>query len=90
MYAQFARWAPRLKRETDYTVEEKTRSVILTDAGIDKLEQLAGVKNIYAEENLDLTRYMENALKAEIIFTWNCNHFRRISPSFADRIQEPS
>src|SRR6266571_3620807 len=68
MYAQFARWAPRLKRETDYTVEEKTRSVILTDAGIDKLEQLAGVKNIYAEENLDLTRYMENALKAEIIF----------------------
>ena len=68
MYMQFARWAPRLKRETDYTVEEKTRSVILTDAGIDKLEQLAGVKNIYAEENLDLTRYMENALKAEIVF----------------------
>jgi preprotein translocase subunit SecA len=68
MYMQFARWTPRLKRETDYTVEEKTRSVILTDAGIDKLEQLAGVKNIYAEENLDLTRYMENALKAEIVF----------------------
>src|SRR5207237_9554817 len=68
MYVQFARWAPRLKHEIDYTIEEKTRSVILTDAGIDKLEQLAGVKNIYAEENLDLTRYMENALKAEIIF----------------------
>src|SRR5947207_4388082 len=68
MYAQFARWAPRLKRETDYTVEEKTRSVILTDAGIDKLEQLAGVKNIYDENNIELTRYMENAIKAQIIF----------------------
>src|SRR5436189_1623082 len=68
MYAQFARWAPRLKRETDYTVEEKTRSVILTDAGIDKLEQIAGVKTIYDENNLDLTRYMENAIKAQIIF----------------------
>ena len=68
MYAQFARWAPRLKPETDYTIEEKTRTVILTDAGIDKLEQLAGVKNIYAESNIDLTRYMENAIKAQIIF----------------------
>ncbi len=68
MYAKFARWAPRLKVEDDFTVEEKTRTVILTEKGIEKLEQLAGVSNIYAEENLDLTRYMENALKAEIIF----------------------
>ena len=68
MYVQFARWAPRLKHEVDYTVEEKTRTVILTEAGIDKLEQLAGVKNIYDENNLDLTRYMENAIKAQIIF----------------------
>src|SRR6266571_3406169 len=68
MYVQFAHWAPRLKPEIDYTVEEKTRTVILTEAGIDKLEQLAGVKNIYDENNLDLTRYMENAIKAHIIF----------------------
>jgi preprotein translocase subunit SecA len=68
MYGQFAGWVPRLKHEIDYTVEEKTRTVILTEAGIDKLEQLAGVKNIYDENNLDLARYMENAIKAEIIF----------------------
>ncbi|HEY6408038.1 MAG TPA: preprotein translocase subunit SecA, partial [Ktedonobacteraceae bacterium] len=68
MYGQFARWAPRLKHELDYTIEEKMRTVILTEAGIDKLEQLAGVKNIYDENNLDLTRYMENAIKSEIIF----------------------
>ena len=68
MYVQFARWAPRLKPEVDYTIEEKTRTVILTDAGIDKLEQLAGVKNIYDENNIELTRYMENAIKAQIIF----------------------
>ncbi len=67
-YVQFARWAPRLKPETDYTVEEKTRTVILTEEGIEKIEHLAGVKNIYDESNLDLTRYMENAIKAEIIF----------------------
>ena len=67
-YVQFARWAPRLQPETDYTIEEKTRTVILTEEGIEKIEKLAGVKNIYSEENLDLTRYMENAIKAHIIF----------------------
>lgn len=67
-YVQFARWAPRLKPETDYTVEEKTRMVILTEAGIEKIEKMAGVKNIYSEENIELTRYMENAIKAHVIF----------------------
>jgi preprotein translocase subunit SecA len=67
-YIQFARWAPRLQPETDYTIEEKTRTVILTEAGIEKIERLAGVKNIYAEENIELTRYMENAIKAHVIF----------------------
>src|SRR6266487_3109710 len=70
-YVQFARWVPRLRAETDYTIEEKTRTVILTEDGIEKLERLAGVKNIYDESNLDLTRYMENAIKAEIIFKRN-------------------
>ena len=67
-YARFARWAPKLKAETDYTVEEKTRTVILTEEGIEKIEQLAGVKNIYDPENVELTRYMENAIKAQVIF----------------------
>jgi len=68
MYARFARWAPRLKPEVDYTVEEKLRVVMITEPGIEKIEQLAGVQNIYDENNIDLTRYMENALKAEILF----------------------
>src|SRR5947209_7016141 len=76
-YVQFARWAPRLQPETDYTIEEKTRTVILTEEGIEKIEKLAGnllvadsegKKSIYSTENLDLTRYMENAIKAHVIF----------------------
>ncbi|GCF10503.1 preprotein translocase subunit SecA [Dictyobacter arantiisoli] len=68
LYAQFARWATKLDGETDYSVEEKTRAVLLTASGIEKIEKLAGVDNIYDEENLDLTRYMENAIKAQVIF----------------------
>lgn len=67
MYAKFARWATRLKAEDDYTVEEKTRTVMLTESGINKIEQMAGIKNIY-EENSDMPRYMENAIKAQVIF----------------------
>src|SRR6266568_1989264 len=68
MYVQFARWAPRLKPEVDYTIEEKTRTVILTEDGIEKIEKMAGITNIYEEGNVELTRYMENAIKAEVIF----------------------
>src|SRR5579885_836626 len=67
-YRQFAQWARRLKPETDYTVEEKTRTVILTEEGIEKIEKMAGIDNIYDEGNVELTRYMENAIKAEVIF----------------------
>ncbi len=67
-YARFAKWAPRLKAETDYTIEEKTRTVMLTDSGVEKIEQLAGIKNIYDPENVEMTRYMENAIKAQVIF----------------------
>src|SRR2546421_11137265 len=67
-YVKFAKWAPRLKEEKDYTVDEKTRVVMLTEEGIDKIEQLTGITNIYDEANIDLTRYMENAIKAQVIF----------------------
>ncbi|MBX7112280.1 MAG: preprotein translocase subunit SecA [Dehalococcoidia bacterium] len=68
VYPRFARLVPTLTRDVHYTVEERTRSVHLTEAGIEQLERGLGVKNIYAEENFRLTRYMEAALKAEIIY----------------------
>jgi preprotein translocase subunit SecA len=67
-YAKFANWAKQLAQETDYTVEEKMRAVMLTEQGISKIEQLAGVDDIYHETNMDLTRYMENAIKAQVIY----------------------
>jgi preprotein translocase subunit SecA len=67
-YAKFARWAKQLNQESDYTVDEKTRAVMLTEPGIDRIERLAGIQNIYDEANMNLTRYMENAIKAQVIF----------------------
>jgi preprotein translocase subunit SecA len=67
-YQTFARLAPRLTVDADYTIDEKARAVLLTEAGVEKIEQLLGINNIYAPENYRLTRYMEAALKAQVIY----------------------
>jgi preprotein translocase subunit SecA len=68
IYPTFARLVPRLQQEVDFTIDEKMRSVALTEEGIAKLEQWLGIKNIYDPQNYRLTRYMEAALKAEILY----------------------
>jgi preprotein translocase subunit SecA len=68
VYPTFARLVPLLQREADYTVDEKLRSVSLTESGIEKIEKALKIDNIYAPENYRLTRYMEAALKAEILY----------------------
>jgi len=68
IYYSFARLVPRLAIDVDYTVDERQRAVSLTESGMVKIEQGLGVQNIYAPENYRLTRYMEAALKAHILY----------------------
>jgi preprotein translocase subunit SecA len=67
-YQTFARLVPRLTQEEDYTIDLKSRSVLLTEGGVEKMERLLNIPNIYSPENYRLTRYMEAALKAHIIY----------------------
>ncbi len=67
-YYQFARIVKDLRPEDDYVVDEKLKAVSLTEDGIAKVERLAGVENIYDEQNYVLAHYLDNALKAEVIF----------------------
>ncbi|MBY0369394.1 preprotein translocase subunit SecA [bacterium] len=59
---------PLLRKEEDYTIEEKSRSASLTDAGIAKLEKALVVNNLYAPEHMDLVHHVHQALKAHAIF----------------------
>ena len=68
IYPKFARIVQSLSQGMDYTVDARTRSVALTDHGVSTLEEKLGLSNIYSLENYQLLRYMEAALKAEIIF----------------------
>lgn len=58
----------RLKREADYEVDEKARSVYLTESGNDKLEEAFGVENLYAVEHTTLLHHAMQALKAHVLF----------------------
>ncbi|MDO8584507.1 MAG: preprotein translocase subunit SecA [bacterium] len=64
LYKTFARVVARLEKGVDYLVDEKMHSADITDAGIDKVEQVMNIKNIYAPENLRLTHYLQESLKA--------------------------
>ncbi len=66
-YYQFAKVAARLTPE-DYVFDEKRRSVTLTDAGIDKVQKILGVDNLYSTKNTRLVYHLEQAIRAEIVF----------------------
>jgi preprotein translocase subunit SecA len=68
MYDSFSRLVPRLKKEEDYTVDEKMRAVSLTEEGIDNVEKILGMGNIYDEGGITMVHHLEQALKAEILF----------------------
>lgn len=66
-YYQFAKVADRLVPE-DYILDEKRRSVTLTDKGIEKVQEILGVENLYSTKNTRLVYHMEQALRAEVLF----------------------
>ncbi len=66
-YYQFAKIAGKLGSE-DYVFDEKRRSVTLTDTGIDKVQSILGINNLYSSDNTRLVYHIEQALRAEVVF----------------------
>jgi preprotein translocase subunit SecA len=67
-YRLFAKIVSHLKENEDYLVDEKMRSVSITDEGIDKVEKMLKIKNLYSPENFRLVHYLEESLKAKALF----------------------
>src|SRR5216117_2105441 len=59
---------PRLRKEDDYTIDEKHRSATLTEEGIAKCERLLGVSNLYDPSQIDMLHHVTQALKAHTLF----------------------
>jgi preprotein translocase SecA subunit len=59
---------PKLTKDTDYTIDEKHRSAILTEEGIAKCERLLGVSNLYDPSQIDMLHHAQQALRAHTLF----------------------
>ena len=68
LYHTFARVAEKLVEETDYTVDEKMRTVAPTEEGVAKVERLLNVPHLYEDEGTDYSHYLNAALKAKALF----------------------
>jgi len=67
-YGEFARLAPRMKRDEHYEVEESKRTVAVTEAGVEFVEDQLGIDNLYEAANTPLVGFLNNALKAKELF----------------------
>ena len=67
LYQNFARLVPRLDPSEDYTIDDRTRAISLSQEGIAKMEQWTNTSNLYDPENFHLVQYMENALTAHVM-----------------------
>ena len=67
-YFKFAELVQRLNEEEDYNVDEKQRSATLTEVGMNKMEKLLGVENIYVAGGIKDVHHIEQALKARVLF----------------------
>jgi preprotein translocase subunit SecA len=65
---------PGLRKDIDYTVDEKAHSAILTDNGIERIEQRLGVGNLYNPENIDWLHHVTKALSAHTLYKRDVNY----------------
>src|SRR5574338_1026826 len=74
LYEKVDKIIPRLKREVDYTVDEQAHSAMLTDDGVERVEKLLGVDNLYEASNIQLVHHVSQALRAHTLYKRNVNY----------------
>jgi preprotein translocase subunit SecA len=59
---------PRLKRDSDYSIDEKTKTVVLTEEGVAHVEGYLNVQNLYEPRNIEIVHHVNQALRAHTLF----------------------
>lgn len=67
-YAQFAKVTRQLKKDEDYETDEKRKSVVLTNEGVEHVEKILGITSLYGTDNIRTIYHLEQALKAQALF----------------------
>ncbi|MEX0652001.1 MAG: preprotein translocase subunit SecA [Candidatus Paceibacterota bacterium] len=68
LYEIFADISKKLHKDEDYTVDEKQKAISLTDDGIEKVEKILGVDNIYTDKGIKFVHHLETAVRAKALF----------------------
>jgi len=67
-YITFGKVAEKLQQGSDYTVDEKLKTISLTEEGIERSEKLLGLKDIYTEKGIKYVHHLETAVRAKALF----------------------
>lgn len=67
-YQQFAKVVRSLDQDTDYEVDEKRKQIALHDSGVDKVEKILGIDNLYSTDNIRNIYHLDKALRAKALF----------------------
>ncbi|MDQ3940919.1 MAG: preprotein translocase subunit SecA [Actinomycetota bacterium] len=67
-YQQFARISPRLHKDEHYELDEKKRTIAISEEGVSKVEEILGIENLYDHVNVDLVHHLQAALKAKELY----------------------
>lgn len=68
-YAQFSKVVRQLAKDKHYETDEKRKTVTLTDAGVEKVQKILGIKNLYGSDNIRTIYHLQQALRAQGLFT---------------------
>ncbi|MCE9580668.1 MAG: preprotein translocase subunit SecA [Deltaproteobacteria bacterium] len=74
LYQKIDKVIPRLKREVDYTVDEKAHSAMLTDEGVERVEKILQIDNLYDPKNLSVNHHVSQALRAHTLYKNQVNY----------------
>ena len=74
LYYKVNQIIPRLKKDVDYTVDEKHHSVALTDAGVEKVEKLLNIHNLYDVQSIEYNHHVQQALRAHSLYKRDVNY----------------
>ncbi len=66
-YKKYNRIIPRLVKDRDYEIEEKNNIVNLTEEGVERVEKMLGIDNLYDDQNIQLNHQLKQALKAHTL-----------------------
>tara|TARA_Y100000780_G_scaffold155505_1_gene140193 strand:+ start:228995 stop:231544 length:2550 start_codon:yes stop_codon:yes gene_type:complete len=69
LYLKVDKIIPKLEKEKHYTVEEKSHSAVLTDEGVNKVQEMLNVGNLFDVQNIEILHHVNQSLRAHTLFT---------------------